>query len=90
MKLATLPANFKARLQTTLHITFRMHFVQTLPIVSKCEISYYGYTFVVRKFQNFHDVNLIENTAKMENYFHCMFIHTYAYCIYIVNFFEDG
>ena len=51
----------------------RIHFitfVRTLPIVSKCEISYYVCTFIVRKFQNFTIiVDQIENTAKMDNYF---------------------
>ena len=47
-----------SKLDSELRPIFRIHFaifVRTPPIVSKCEISYYIYTFIVRKFQNFHD-----------------------------------
>ena len=47
-----------SKLGSELRPIFRIHFaifVRTPPIVSKCEISYYIYTFIVRKFQNFHD-----------------------------------
>ena len=60
------------------HITFTIHFatfVRTPPIVSKYDISFFIYTFIVPNFQNFHDYCRPdrENTAKMDNYFlHCI------------------
>ena len=53
-----------SKLGSELRPIFRMHFaifVRTPPIFSKCKISYYIYTFIVRKFKIFTIVDQTEN-----------------------------
>ena len=66
-----------SKLGSELRPIFRIHFaifVRIPHIVSKCEISYYIYTFIVRKFQNFHDYCRPDRKRwQLYDFIHCIF-----------------